>query len=509
MSQDNRNCHLEQVEKIMKGQPFWKIALYGVMCIRRQWPVYERLCVGREWGNAKQVAKVIERFWKAIPTGYAIGDSYLGILEDSAVVATEDWDALAVEFIQNMNILFELFESKDKKSARSIAERNLDFLDLYLDFEANGYQGLHPLMAAEQEFQLQLAEELKSLENKDKKAAIQNCHERETESILKDCWFRDYPDYKPVKRKNSAFGSDGLRFRTALQKSLPSNKNYILCMEGDAKIFTTLEQYRTSGYAAEPFISAPAESDPSLKQPGGYLFLPMDVILVQSFATGEYQQFYHSMCYKYNFLAEGLYLKDQPIEEVLKALYQAGKSAIISAQLYKHASPEERSAQEMDKPDWGFQHTAPQFAMLVYEYDAASNLMDDHTSPYTRFFHRMLCGNYEEAEMLLGECEKAADSIYRGADFRLAAALCTKEPEEIRSCAIKMLRAIRAMESVYCEAFPMPLIFAMRCAAQMGISIRKINVSELPEPLIGAENPFDRENSMPFGVEILVEKGFI
>lgn len=76
-------------------------------------------------------------------------------------------------------------------------------------------------------------------------------------------------------------------------------------------------------------------------------------------------------------------------------------------------------------------------------------------------------------------------------------------------CAIKMLRAVRAMESTYCEVFPVSLIPAMRCAAQMGISIRKINVSELPEPLIGAENPCDVKNSMPFGVEILVENGVI
>ncbi|MDE7428366.1 MAG: YjaG family protein, partial [Lachnospiraceae bacterium] len=76
--QGNWDAHLMQIEVLMKGQPFWKIALFGVMCAERQWPVYERLCVGREWGNAKGMRKVMERIWQAIPTGYAIGDSYMG-----------------------------------------------------------------------------------------------------------------------------------------------------------------------------------------------------------------------------------------------------------------------------------------------------------------------------------------------------------------------------------------------------------------------------------------------
>ncbi len=87
----------------------------------------------------------------------------------------------------------------------------------YLDFELESEEGLHSLTVAEQEFQLQLAEALKAVENEDKKDCIHKCHEQRAESILKDSWFRDYPDYKPVKRKDSGSASDGLRFRTAHQ----------------------------------------------------------------------------------------------------------------------------------------------------------------------------------------------------------------------------------------------------------------------------------------------------
>ena len=147
MEQGSWERHLEQVEALMKGLPFWKTALFGVQCLRRLEPVYERLCVGREWGNAKGMHRVVERFYQAIPTGYAIGGRYLATIEDSAVVPTEDWDVLAAEYVENAERLLEVFEGKDKKAGRGLAERNLEFLYIYLDFEATGYEGLHPLTA--------------------------------------------------------------------------------------------------------------------------------------------------------------------------------------------------------------------------------------------------------------------------------------------------------------------------------------------------------------------------
>ena len=43
MGQGSWERHLEQVETLMKGLPFWKTALFGVQCLRRLEPVYERL----------------------------------------------------------------------------------------------------------------------------------------------------------------------------------------------------------------------------------------------------------------------------------------------------------------------------------------------------------------------------------------------------------------------------------------------------------------------------------
>ncbi len=488
MEQNDWSLHLAQIEKLMKGQPFWKTALFGVMCARRQQPVYERLCIGREWGNAKDMAKVMERFWKAIPTGYAIGDAYLGIIEDSVVVPEEDWDSLAEEYVHNMELLLELFESKDKKAAGEIAERNLSFLDIYLDFEGGEYEGLHPLTAAEQAFQLQLAEELNMAETKEKSDCIQHCHERAVESILGSAWFQDYPDYKPIRRKKNKPAGDGLRFRTSYQTACLTNKDFHLCWKADAETFAALEQYRSSEYYD---LAPAAEIPPALWQ------FP---IPVQEFAQGRYRDFYGGMFFNYNRRAEELYLKDRPMEDTLKALYQAAQCLLICARLYLP----DPTAREKAEHTGQYHHTSVvNYALLIYEYDTAASLMDEHTSPYIKLFYSMLHGKYGKADILLPACEQAADPIYRGADFQLASALCGKDPEKIRACAVKMLRAIRAMESIYCEVFPIFLILALRCAAQMDIPIRKINVSELPDALIGKNNPFDIENSMPFGAEKL------
>lgn len=485
MGQGSWERHLEQVETLMKGLPFWKTALFGVQCLRRLEPVYERLCVGREWGNARGMHRVVERFYQAIPTGYAIGGRYLAIIEDSAVVPTEDWDVLAAEYVENAEQLLEAFEGKDKKAGRGLAERNLEFLYTYLDFEATGYTGLHPLMAAEMDFQRQLAEELRGVENRDKRDFVQRCRETAVASILQDAWFRDYPDYKPVRRKKAGPGSDGLRFRTAHQIACVKDRDYNLCWESDARRFQALEDYRASPYYGAP----PMETLPPA--------LEGTSIGVHMFAKGKYRDFYESICFRYSARAQELYLKGADMGEVLKALHQAGESAILSTRLWR------AEGRQGDRPYWGYQHTGVYYAMLIYRYDEAEQMIRDGETAYARLLWHLLTGDRSGAEVLLPQCKEEADGIYRGTDCRMAEALCTGDASAIRAAAVKYLRAIRAMESLYCEVFPMPLILSLRAAASAGHAVRPIEVSELPAALLCVESPFEAATDRPFGAELV------
>lgn len=492
--------HLAQIEKMMKGKPFWKVALFCLMCVERQWPVYERLSVGREWGNAAALSKVIDRFFKAIATGYAIGDSFYGMIDDSIVVAEEDWDVLAGEFVTNIQAIFEMLADKDKSAARVFADRNAQFLDVYLDFEATDYPGIHPLVEKEKAFQLRLAEKIEQVQTLEKALFLEECRANFPESILGDFWFENYPDYQPIKRRKTKPAGDGLRFRTAHQIKCSTNKDWMLVKENREKLFLALDAFQKSGYQADAFLA-----EPGFILPNGNKRWSLAQSLIKMFSQKEYARLYTSLCHDYFSLAESGYLSGRPMEETLQRLYQAGKCAIISARLHDEIPEKEQKERKLQRPSWGFGRSMLLQAMLIYAYDEAARLLNEQDSPYAGFLCNMLLGRYSQAEAYLKACESSADPLYRGADLRLVQALFGRDAEDIRACAVQMIRAIRRVEDLYREVFPIFPILVVRCAAQTGVPIRKIDVSELPEALLGEKSPFHIESSQPFGLERFLE----
>ena len=77
--------HFAEITRQLNRQAFWKTALFGVLLLERQWPVYERLSMGRTWGAAKEVRQVLDRLWKGVPTGMRLDDKYLLMLEENPV----------------------------------------------------------------------------------------------------------------------------------------------------------------------------------------------------------------------------------------------------------------------------------------------------------------------------------------------------------------------------------------------------------------------------------------
>lgn len=195
-------AHLDGLVKELKKQAFWKTALFGTVLLERQWPVYERLAAGREWGAAREVRKVLDRFWKGIPTGVRIGDSFWVLLEDNPVEpVTEPWDQVAALTVKGGLRLMEIFREKDNKAAGELAEGNLIFLARALS--ACGEEGTlaHPLFQAELDFQSALCARLCQVPNSEKVEFVNNCKGECFNSIMGELWFPDYPDYKPLKRK--------------------------------------------------------------------------------------------------------------------------------------------------------------------------------------------------------------------------------------------------------------------------------------------------------------------
>ena len=103
-------AHCKTLETDLSRQAFWKTALFGTILLERQWPIYARASVGRAWGAAKEVRKVLDRFWQAIPTGVRIHDKYLLSLEEHPVEpAAEPWDQAAAAVLAGCVRLLEVF----------------------------------------------------------------------------------------------------------------------------------------------------------------------------------------------------------------------------------------------------------------------------------------------------------------------------------------------------------------------------------------------------------------
>lgn len=84
---DSFREYFSELSKQLKHQAFWKIVLFGVLLLERQWPVYEKLSVGRTWGVAKEVRQVLDRLWKGVSSGMRLDDKYLLMLEGKNSVA--------------------------------------------------------------------------------------------------------------------------------------------------------------------------------------------------------------------------------------------------------------------------------------------------------------------------------------------------------------------------------------------------------------------------------------
>lgn len=74
---------LDEVSKIMKKTHFWKFVVFGTVCIKQEYEVYEQLAKDRFFDMSKFLKKTVERFWKAAATGYSMDEQYILAVEES------------------------------------------------------------------------------------------------------------------------------------------------------------------------------------------------------------------------------------------------------------------------------------------------------------------------------------------------------------------------------------------------------------------------------------------
>jgi len=195
-------AHCQELSKALSRQAFWKTALFGVLLLERQRPVYERLAMGRPWGAVKEVRQVLDRLWKGVLTGVRLDDKFLLALEENPVEPREQpWDPAAACTVEDTLHLIHVFRRKGKKAAGELAERNLRCLCLCLSACGEDCVPEQPQLAAELAYHRELCRRLCEVPNKEKASFLVQCRKEDAGSLLGDRWFPDYPDYPPLKRK--------------------------------------------------------------------------------------------------------------------------------------------------------------------------------------------------------------------------------------------------------------------------------------------------------------------
>lgn len=488
-------AHLDGLGKELKKQAFWKTALFGTVLLERQWPVYERLAVGREWGAAKEVRKVLDRLWKGIPTGVRIGDNFWMLLEDNPVEpVAEPWDPAAALMIDNTLRLMKLFREKDRQAAGELAERNLMFLAQAL--AACGEEGnfTHPLFQAELDFQSALCARLCQVPNSEKVEFVNACKGENFNSIMGELWFPDYPDYKPLKRrakKKSEIRYSHIRYDEWFTKLREKDENGLDAWD---RSLVGLREY-------DAWLSWPDQMPndyPGQTRNGRYI--PQRWRMPEAFAE------------VYDYLSLHIYLEARTcwacrgdVELVRGLFWLAARAQEASYALLDRGWP---CSDYMDRSCWeAYLPNRAQHAICAGDWALAEKLLARYHKPVklktkpikwnypivTRIWLEMVRGDDEEAMRLIQWAEEKATCWDDGGmDYHSFRCLINRDAKGLRKDILREIQSIRKSYENMCETMAPGAIALLKLARRRGMELDLPQVVEIPDG-IWEDIPLDGE----------------
>lgn len=114
-----------------------KIFTLGTFCAERQFPVYEKLAIGKSWGNTELFREVLNKIWDWLlekndkPEGYSeICEQAVNTVEESQ----DDLDALAFDASVSFSGLIYMVENDvyEPNSIEGTIETSLNMIDSFL-----------------------------------------------------------------------------------------------------------------------------------------------------------------------------------------------------------------------------------------------------------------------------------------------------------------------------------------------------------------------------------------
>ena len=138
--------HIMKLKQIFNKALYWKIAAFSTLCIQQEYQIYEKLAKDRCWDMTTHLKKTVNRFWRAVTTGYAMDDKYLLIVEESFFEPRDRWEELALQVVVDIHDLYYAVWKKDVEKTLDISNRQFKLVEKYCELIGEKFDDANPLV---------------------------------------------------------------------------------------------------------------------------------------------------------------------------------------------------------------------------------------------------------------------------------------------------------------------------------------------------------------------------
>ena len=446
---EKNTMNFDEIAKIMKKTHFWKFVAFGTVCIKQEYEVYEQLAKDRFFDMSKFLKKTVERFWKAAATGYSMDEQYIFAVEESFFTPRDDWEELALQFVQDLQEFFYGVAEKDEKRCLEMQKRQIAFIEKYIQVSGLSSEQGQILLEKALRNHIKMAKELVAVPAKEKKSFLEAFSAGNPEPLLGVDYLSDRPEQepeKPAKKKLPEIRATSLDF----DREKKNNDNAWL-------LNSTPEQWVLG-----------CEGDMHQR--------------------GAYAEYYHEknlldLCYvmdvRYRLYAEDDYIQHRVPERVRGFWYLNALTWLRAYQLREKGYPVKWVPyfERHENGDAGFQ---PVFYRMLGAYASGEDWMLSEIQHFSSEKERMWTapllqlltgGSSQEIYPLVEaweDCERK----------KIILAILQEDKKEIRKILLQMIRHDRQMYDMYRTMVDITAYAFMRLTKERGIDM---------EPIIAAE----------------------
>ena len=484
----------EQVKTTLKKVPFWKAGTFGLNCIRQEYAVYEILAKDRCFDITKFLKKTVERFFKALATGYAMDEQYLLAIEESFFEPRDEWEKLALQVVQDLCDYFYAVHEKKPATAIAMQERQILFIESYKsalgEMDSEKESMISDLLTRTYKQHMNWATELAELSNKEKKTYLAKLQEESLPSLLGDDILKHRPAIipeKPTKKKLPEIRVVSLDFE---QDAKEPYSKWIVNASMEQLYLHTWEEIEPE--KAELIIKREKEVSP-VDVPGGMFAI--------NYLRKDYVDICHNMELSARLFAQDICVLTRDYDRVRGFWYMSALAGLSTIQLLEKGYPPKNG---------NIQHSlskkASKDSLLFY---ACINAYTAGADDLVKEFH-LVAGNQLDLktlvdilEMKSGEELQKQVSSWEDEELRdCITAILQEDEKALRKGILHMIRHDRKQHDMY-RIMVEPRAYAcLRLAKERGMKLAPVVAVEVLEGKLDLP-PVDRQKyKIPYQEEI-------